>query len=380
MRNKLKDKKLKEIIEKYPFVLSFFEENSLDIKGKEEYSFEEYLNEFSEDEIENMALDLNKLLIDFYEYIKQMKEFLGIQEDEGVKSLSIIAGRDKNGVKEKFERLDINKSEMIAIVGATGSGKSRLLADIEWVAQNDTPTERSILINGEKAKDKWRFSSNNKLVAQLSQNMNFVMDLSVKDFLEMHAKSRMVEDIDKTIEKIIEEANKLAGEQFNIDTQITALSGGQSRALMIADTAILSSSPIVLIDEIENAGIDRKKALELDTQITALSGGQSRALMIADTAILSSSPIVLIDEIENAGIDRKKALELLISSDKIVLMATHDPTLALIADKRIVIKNGGISDIIETSKEEKAKLKELEEMDNIIQEMRRALRAGEKIG
>lgn len=328
MRNKLK-----EIIEKYPFVLSFFEENSLDIKGKEEYSFEEYLNEFSEDEIENMALDLNKLLIDFYEYIKQMKEFLGIQEDEGVKSLSIIAGRDKNGVKEKFERMDINKSEMIAIVGATGSGKSRLLADIEWVAQNDTPTERSILINGEKAKDKWRFSSNNKLVAQLSQNMNFVMDLSVKDFLEMHAKSRMVEDIDKTIEKIIEEANKLAGEQFNIDTQITALSGGQSRALMIADTAILSSSPIVLIDEIENAGIDRKKALEL-----------------------------------------------LISSDKIVLMATHDPTLALIADKRIVIKNGGISDIIETSKEEKEKLKELEEMDNIIQEMRRALRAGEKIG
>nr|WP_330386672.1 ATP-binding cassette domain-containing protein [Peptostreptococcus russellii] len=256
-----------------------------------------------------------------------------MQEDEGVKSLSIIAGRDKNGVKEKFERLDINKSEMIAIVGATGSGKSRLLADIEWVAQNDTPTERSILINGEKAKDKWRFSSNNKLVAQLSQNMNFVMDLSVKDFLEMHAKSRMVEDIDKTIEKIIEEANKLAGEQFNIDTQITALSGGQSRALMIADTAILSSSPIVLIDEIENAGIDRKKALEL-----------------------------------------------LISSDKIVLMATHDPTLALIADKRIVIKNGGISDIIETSKEEKEKLKELEEMDNIIQEMRRALRAGEKIG
>ena len=29
MRNKLKDKKLKEIIEKYPFVLSFFEENLL---------------------------------------------------------------------------------------------------------------------------------------------------------------------------------------------------------------------------------------------------------------------------------------------------------------------------------------------------------------
>ena len=79
-----------------------------------------------------------------------------------------------------------------------------------------------------------------------------------------------------------------------------------------------------------------------ETAVTALSGGQSRALMIADTAVLSSSPIVLIDEIENAGIDRKKALDLLISQDKIVLMATHDPLLALMADKRIVIKNGGI--------------------------------------
>ena len=113
------------------------------------------------------------------------------------------------------------------------------------------------------------------------------------------------------------------------------------------------------------------------TPVTALSGGQSRALMIADTAILSTSPIVLIDEIENAGIDRRRALDLLISEDKIVLMATHDPTLALIADKRIIIKNGGIAAIIETSSEERQILEELERMDGYIQAMRTSLRAGE---
>jgi ABC-type lipoprotein export system ATPase subunit len=102
--------------------------------------------------------------------------------------------------------------------------------------------------------------------------------------------------------------------------------------------------------------------------------------MIADTAILSSSPIVLIDEIENAGIDRKKALDLLVSEDKIVLMATHDPTLALIADKRIVIKNGGIDKIIETNEEEKAILTDLERMDLFIQGMRSKLRSGERLG
>ena len=101
--------------------------------------------------------------------------------------------------------------------------------------------------------------------------------------------------------------------------------------------------------------------------------------MIADTAILSSSPIVLIDEIENAGIDRRKALDLLLDENKIVLMAIHDPTLALFADKRIVIKNGGIEAIIETSPEEKEVLKDLEKMDAYIQEMRTSLRQGESI-
>ncbi len=330
--NEIEKLKIADILEKYPFVESYFEENKLDVAGFEDKTFIEFLDHFSLEEVEDMALDLNKMTIDLVEYIKQMKSFLGIEDANTVDVLTIIPGQDKSGNKEGFDRLDIKKSEMIAIVGPTGSGKSRLLADIEWTAQCDTPTKRTIMINGEYPDKKWRFSSNNKLVAQLSQNMNFVMDLSVRDFLELHARSRMVEDIDQTVDKIIEEANKLAGEQF-----------------------------------------------KMDTQITALSGGQSRALMIADTAILSSSPIVLIDEIENAGIDRKKALELLVSSDKIVLMATHDPTLALLADRRIVIQNGGIFKIIETSPEEKEKLSELEEMDRKIQEMRRALRYGERV-
>ncbi len=330
--NEIEKLKIADLLEKYPFVESYFEENKLDVIGFEDKTFVEFLDHFSLEEVEDMALDLNKMTIDLVEYIKQMKDFLGIEDSNTVDVLTIIPGQDKSGNKEGFDRLDIKKSEMIAIVGPTGSGKSRLLADIEWTAQCDTPTKRTIMINGEYPDKKWRFSSNNKLVAQLSQNMNFVMDLSVRDFLELHARSRMVEDIDQTVDKIIEEANKLAGEQF-----------------------------------------------KMDTQITALSGGQSRALMIADTAILSSSPIVLIDEIENAGIDRKKALELLVSSDKIVLMATHDPTLALLADRRIVIQNGGIFKIIETSPEEKEKLSELEEMDRKIQEMRRALRYGERV-
>ncbi|WP_066500895.1 ATP-binding cassette domain-containing protein [Abyssisolibacter fermentans] len=322
--------KIKDLEKKYPFSISFFQNNNLNLEGYEESTFEQYLNHFTEEEIEEWAIDVEKLKVDFAAYINEMLEFLGIAEDDDVDSLTIVAGKDKNGEKENFEMLTINKSEIISIVGPTGSGKSRLLADIEWTANKDTPTERSILINGKIPDKKWRFSSSNKLVAQLSQNMNFVMDLTVKEFIELHAESRMIENKQEIIKRIIDAANHLAGEKF-----------------------------------------------DLDTSITNLSGGQSRALMIADTAILSMSPIVLIDEIENAGIDRKKALNLLVNEEKIVLIATHDPILALMADKRIVIKNGGINKVIETNNEEKEMLVELEKMDTIIGTLRANLRKGE---
>jgi ABC-type lipoprotein export system ATPase subunit len=326
------DKKIARLMEMYPFLDSFFKENTLDISGKEELTLNEFFNTYDEEDVENSALDKNGVIRSIAEYIDQVIDFLGAEEEETVVSLTILPGKDKSGNPERFGSITIKKSEIICIVGPTGSGKSRLLADIEWTAQNDSPTSRSILINEKKPDMKWRFSSGNKLVAQLSQNMNFVMDLTVSEFLELHAKSRMVENEEEVIMRIIEAANNLAGEKFNPGTPVTSLSGGQSRALMIADTAILSKSPIILIDEIENAGIDRRKALEL-----------------------------------------------LIGEEKIVLMATHDPMLALMGDKRVVIRNGGIHSVAETSEKEKRLLEELEKMDGIVQDLRSKLRKGDRL-
>lgn len=325
------NKKISELEQEFPFIISFFESNKLDTVGFEEETFEEFLNHFSEQEKEDFAIDIEKIKLDAEAYINQMIEFLGL-DSTSVDELTIVAGKNKFGEDETFGELSIKKGDIISIVGPTGSGKSRLLADIEWAANGDTPTERKILINGKPQDISLRFSTSNKLVAQLSQNMNFVMDLSVKEFLELHAKSRMVDNSSEIIKRITDAANELAGEKF-----------------------------------------------DLDTPITGLSGGQSRALMIADTAILSKSPIVLIDEIENAGIDRKRALNLLVGEEKIILMATHDPTLALMADKRIIIKNGGIHKVIETAEEEKKVLVQLEEMDKIINSMRQDLRFGERL-
>ena len=101
--------------------------------------------------------------------------------------------------------------------------------------------------------------------------------------------------------------------------------------------------------------------------------------MIADMAILSKSPIALIDEIENAGIDRKKALDLLVQEEKIILMATHDPILALMGDRRLVIKNGGIDKIIESSEAERKNLISLEALDNKLLALRNRIRTGDTL-
>lgn len=320
------------LLGKYPFIDSYLSGVGLEINHEEKKTLDDLVKNLHWEIVEDKAIDKESVLNGTVSYIEQMLTFLGGDEGMKVEEVSILAGTNKSGETEGFETLTVKRSEIISIVGPTGSGKSRLLADIEWMAQNDTPTNRQILINDEEPDKKWRFSTSDKLVAQLSQNMNFVMDLSVEEFVTLHAESRMVENVEGVVESIIKEANELAGEQF-----------------------------------------------AADTAITSLSGGQSRALMIADTAILSSSPIVLIDEIENAGIDRKKALALLLSEEKIVLMATHDPVLALMGDRRIVIKNGGIHKVIETDDAERAVLADIEALDKKVQNMRAMLRAGETL-
>jgi ABC-type lipoprotein export system ATPase subunit len=323
---------IKDLFGRYPFLNGYLADQGLNISGEETKTVKALLSGLDLDEVEDKAIDTEAVTAGLISYIDQMLQFIGSGEDRSVNEVTLYPGTDKSGMVEQFEQLTFKRGEIVCIVGPTGSGKSRLLADIEWMAQKDTPTGRQVHVNGKEPDPKWRFSSSDKLVAQLSQNMNFVMDLTVEEFVQLHADSRMVNNAEEVVKNIIREANELAGEQF---------------------------AP--------------------DTAITSLSGGQSRALMIADTAILSRSPIVLIDEIENAGIDRKKALRLLLSEEKIVLMATHDPMLALMGDRRIVIKNGGIHKVIDTDEQERAILSDIEILDRKVQSMRQMLRKGESL-
>ncbi len=245
-----------------------------------------------------------------------------------LRAIAVTAGRDKSGRPEAMD-ISFSPGMITALLGPTGSGKSRFLQDIESLADADTPSFRRILLDGVLPDPDRRFDLQGRLVAQLTQNMNFVLDMRVHAFILAHAESREADDPEETAKRVIEAANGLAGEPF---------------------------SPGV--------------------QLTQLSGGQSRALMIADAALLSWSPVLLIDEIENAGVDKRRALDLLLKSDKIVVMATHDPVLALSADRRLVFENGAVRKIQTRTPDEEALLADLLTAEERLSAIRADLRQG----
>lgn len=248
-----------------------------------------------------------------------------------IEEIRILPGMKKNGKKESYENITIVPGETISIVGPTGSGKSALINDIEMFATNDTITHRTVLVNGRQPPEEYVRNPSKKPIASITQNTKCFADLPVAEFLEMHVKARGIEDAD-TVLKTIELANEFVGEKMHCDAKITELSGGQTRALMIADAVIISNSPIILLDEVENAGIFKDKVIECVKRFR-----------------------------------------------KAVVFVTHDPLISLLTDKRIVMRKGAVEKVIKPNGEEKNTLKEIMQMNKKMDVVRERIRSGESI-
>lgn len=170
-----------------------------------------------------------------------------------------------------------------------------------------------------------------KPIAMITQNTKCLADLKVDDFLRMHASTRknFAKDI---VSEVVSLANQFTGEKISPDSRISSLSGGQTRSLMIADAVLISKAPILLLDEIENAGIFK------DVVISKLR-------------------------------EYKKA----------VIFVTHDPYVSLLSDRRIVMKGGEVVAILYPKETEKEALVAIHNMDILFSEIRERIRIGELI-
>lgn len=250
--------------------------------------------------------------------------------DRKINRVTIIGGHGKTGEKEPVVEVNFEMGNIVSIVGPTGSGKTALVNDIELFANENTPSGRKVLINDALPSEELMNDPSKNPIAFITQHTNFLSDLPVWKFLETHAQIRQNIKSKSVIEETLDFANQLTGE-----------------------------------------------SIVLESAMTELSGGQTRALLIADAVIIGNSPIILLDEIENAGIHRTKAIELLKHYEKIFIFVTHDPRIAILSDFRIVMKNGAMQKVITTGDEEKRVAEEIKKIDDLLLEFRAKVRAGE---
>jgi ABC-type lipoprotein export system ATPase subunit len=246
--------------------------------------------------------------------------------------ITVIGGQGRDGMPEPLPQLELEMGQVLSIVGPTGSGKTALINDIALLANRNTPSGRRVLVNEALPPESFADDPASNPIALITQHTTFLSDLPVHRFLATHARVRGAARPADVVAETIEFANQLTGE------------------------------PIIL-----------------DAAMTELSGGQTRALLVADAVVIGNAPIVLLDEIENAGIDRARALELLRRYRKMFVFVTHDPRIALASNARIVMHRGAMQDYLATSAEESRLAERLKALDTVLLDLRERIRSGERL-
>ena len=212
-----------------------------------------------------------------------------------IENLSKTYGKDEAKVDAlKNINLSINKGEFVAIVGPSGSGKSTLLHLIGGV---DKPSEGKVYINevdiySLKEKDLSIFRRRN--VGLIYQFYNLIPVLSVKENILLPAEL----DNRKIDKEYLDDLLKTLGLKERENHLPNELSGGQQQRTSIG-RALVNRPAIVLADE-PTGNLDSKNSKEV---------------------------------IELLKLSVKKYKQTLV-------MITHDPNIALQADRVITIEDG----------------------------------------
>lgn len=195
--------------------------------------------------------------------------------------------------------LDIAKGDFVAIMGASGSGKSTMM---NLIGALDVPTSGTLTIDGRNISD----MSSDDLAALRNRTLGFVF------------------------------------QQFNLLARTTAL-----RQVMLPLT-YASPKP----NDAEARALQRLQQVGLGARVdhlpSQLSGGQQQRVAIA-RALVNDPKILLADE-PTGALDTKTSDEIMalftaLNDDGItVVIVTHEPDIARYADRVISFRDGRIID------------------------------------
>lgn len=187
----------------------------------------------------------------------------------------------------------INRGEMIALVGASGAGKSTF---VNLLVRFDDPQSGKIKVDGTDMRDidpvAWR-----KLVSVVSQDV-FLLNASIADNLRFGLENISMNQIEKACEiaaadKFIMDLPK--GFETLVGERGTQLSGGQRQRLAIA-RAVIADPQFLILDE-ATSHLDSQTELAIQVAIEHLR--KERTLLVIAhrmSTIRRADRIIVLDE------------------------------------------------------------------------------------
>ncbi|HEX2915499.1 MAG TPA: ABC transporter ATP-binding protein [Chloroflexia bacterium] len=153
----------------------------------------------------------------------------------------------------------VNQGEMVAIVGASGSGKTTMLGIIGGL---DTPSQGQVLINGQdisKMKEKELARVRNKTIGFVFQFFNLVPTLSALENVMLPIQFDKKPQFKP--EERAKELLELVGLGHRLNNKPTQLSGGEQQRVAIARA--LANQPALLLGDEPTGNLDSKRSQEI---------------------------------------------------------------------------------------------------------------------
>ncbi|MBQ4237093.1 MAG: ABC transporter ATP-binding protein [Treponema sp.] len=200
--------------------------------------------------------------------------------------------------------LSVKSGEIVAVIGASGSGKSLLAHAIMGILPVNAVTKGNVIFEGKVLSEKDKENLRGKKIALIPQSVSYLDPMmTVKNQIESPLKRR---DSKKGIVQSLMEKFQLKKE---VATQYPfELSGGMARRVLIG-TAITSGAKLIIADEptpgmhmsvVEETLKAFKKMAEDGAGILMITHDIDLAFTIADrVAVFCDGRVVSVEETEN---------------------------------------------------------------------------------
>ena len=186
--------------------------------------------------------------------------------------------------------LDIEKGDLVAIVGHSGSGKSTLM---NMLGCPDTPTSGKYVLDGQDVAsmtDNQLADVRNKEIGFIFQGFNLISNLDAVENVELPLVYRGVSKNER--KQLAMEALKSVGLEDRMKHKPNEMSGGQQQRVAVA-RAVAAKPPIILADE-PTGNLDTKSTQEIMEILKELHrSGRTVIIITHDEEIASQAHRVI---------------------------------------------------------------------------------------